>query len=93
MKIKSKLLPEGDLRYFARNKQLNKTRHKRNDFRFYITMGYVKFEFLKPIIDMAFCPFCGTNLYDFYVSDEYANEIEDETFTLGLRKPDNASGK
>lgn len=89
VKIKSKLLTEGDCWvYFTHNKQASKTRHKRKDLRFYITFGYEKFDFLMVKLNMTFCPYCGTNLYDFYVSDEYANEIEGETFDLGLRNPD-----
>jgi len=33
---------------------------------------------------LSFCPFCGVNLYTFYVKDrnieEYENEIEGKTF-------------
>jgi|GEM_PF-2040916 hypothetical protein len=29
-----------------------------------------------------YCPFCGTDLYKFYKSDEYANEIEGKTLKL-----------
>lgn len=88
VKFKSELLADGDLFYFTRNKLVSKTKHKRNDIRFFITMGYEKLELPMSVINMAFCPYCGTNLYDFYVSDEYANEIEGETFDLGLRNPD-----
>ena len=88
VKYKSKLLTDVGLFYFTRNKEISKTKHQRNDIRFCITMGYDKFECPMPVINMAFCPYCGTNLYDFYISDEYANEIEGETFDLGLRNPD-----
>ena len=88
VKFKSKRITDGGLYYFTRNKQLNKTKHKRNDIGFYLTFGYMEVDLLMVKLNMSFCPFCGTNLYDFYVSDEYVNEIEDETFSLGLRKPD-----
>jgi len=47
-----------------------------------MTMGYEKFSLNMAMANIAFCPFCGINLYDFYIKDEYANEIEGETFTL-----------
>ena len=47
-----------------------------------MAMGYEKFSLNMAMANIAFCPFCGTNLYDFYIKDEYANEIEGETFTL-----------
>ena len=55
---------------------------KRNDIRFFMTMGYEKFSFDLAMANISFCPFCGTNLHDFYNKDEYANEIEGETFKL-----------
>ena len=55
---------------------------KRNDIRFFMTMGYEKFSFNLAMANINFCPFCGTNLHDFYNKDEYANEIEGETFKL-----------
>lgn len=55
---------------------------KRNDIRFYMTMGYEKFSFDLAMVNINFCPYCGTNLHKYYDKDEYANEIEGETFTL-----------
>jgi transcription initiation factor IIE alpha subunit len=55
---------------------------KRNDIRFYMTMGYEKFSFDLAVANINFCPYCGTNLHKFYNKDEYANEIEGETFKL-----------
>ena len=31
---------------------------------------------------ISFGPFCGVNLYDYYKSDEFLNEIEGEAFKL-----------
>lgn len=65
----------------GREKKINK---RRNDIRFHLmTAPYVKFDMLKnPSIMINYCPFCGTNLYEFYNEDGYANEIEGETFKL-----------
>lgn len=82
VKFKSKQFTSGDKVYFSRNIQLSKTKNKRDDIRFFMTMGYEKFSLNMAMANIAFCPFCGTNLYDFYVKDEYINEIEGETFTL-----------
>jgi hypothetical protein len=50
-------------------------------YRFYITTGYTNFNFDVPSFFIEFCPFCGTNLYQFYTRDEYASEIEGVTFS------------
>jgi hypothetical protein len=31
-------------------------------------------------LGIEYCPFCGEDLFEFYNSDEYANEIEGDTF-------------
>ncbi|WP_198009285.1 hypothetical protein [Prevotella sp. oral taxon 317] len=59
---------------------LRGTRHKRADICFVMTMEYDTFTFDAPTVFISFCPFCGVNLYDYYKSDEYVNEIEGETF-------------
>lgn len=82
VKFNSKQLRSGDKIYFTRNIQVGKTKNKRDDIRFFMTMGYDKFSLNMALANIAFCPFCGINLYDFYVENEYANEIEGETFTL-----------
>jgi hypothetical protein len=82
VKFNSKQFASGDKIYFSKNIKLNKTQKKRDDIRFFMTMGYEKFSLNMALTNIAFCPFCGTNLYDFYVKDEYANEIEHETFNL-----------
>ena len=48
---------------------------KFNLFRFYITNGYQVDETNIPNLNIAFCPFCGTNLFNYYKSDEYINEV------------------
>ncbi len=56
-------------------------------------MGYEKFSLHLATCNIVFCPYCGTNLYDFYVGDEYANEIEGETFDLIFPEKSSESGK
>lgn len=51
-------------------------------YRYYITFGYKEFQIDMLAIFMEYCPFCGTDLFEFYQSDEYANEIEGQTFTI-----------
>ena len=45
-------------------------------------MGYDTFKLDLPLMNINYCPYCGTNLYKFYNKDEHANEIEGETFKL-----------
>lgn len=49
-----------------------------NIYRFYLTPGYKtgQKKRVKHII-IRYCPFCGTDLYDFYRSDAYVNEDPD----------------
>ncbi len=55
-----------------------------NPYGFWITVGYETFETWdlssKHRWPITYCPFCGKDLYKFYKSDEYANEIEGVTF-------------
>lgn len=55
---------------------------KRNDLRYFVTLGYDEFKLDLPLMNINYCPYCGTNLYKFYNKDEYANEIEGKTFIL-----------
>ena len=80
VKCTNPLVIEGLHLLFYENKALKKTKHKRKDIRFFMTMGYEKFSFRLPMVNIAFCPFCGKNLFDFYIDEEYINEIEGETF-------------
>ena len=43
-------------------------------YRFYLTVGYEKGEKNVPLRSFKYCPYCGTNLYNFYKSDDYINE-------------------
>lgn len=82
VKFNSKELTNNNFIFFFRNTEVNKTRNKRNDIRFFMTMGYEKFNLHLPMVNIIFCPFCGINLYDFYLDEKYANEIEGKTFNL-----------
>ncbi len=94
VKFRSPLLVnDRDMSMFLHNKQASRTKNKRNDIRFFITMGYEKFSLHLATCNIVFCPYCGTNLYDFYVGDEYANEIEGETFDLIFPEKSSESGK
>ena len=66
---------------FSVNKAASKTKNKRNDLRFVMTMGYEKFRLDLPLVYIIFCPYCGVNLFDFYTNDKYVNELEGHTFT------------
>ena len=61
------------------NKEL---KSRRNDLRYFVTLGYDIFKLDLPLMNINYCPYCGINLYKFYYKDEYANEIEGETFVL-----------
>ena len=54
----------------------------KNPLRFYITFGYEIFKIDMVAVFIEYCPFCGKDLYKFYKSDKYANEIEGETFPM-----------
>ena len=47
---------------------------KKHLYRYYITGGYKETDVKIPCFNIAFCPFCGTNLFKHYTSDKYANE-------------------
>ena len=54
--------------------------YKKPYFRFFITHGYEKFNMDLVVMNIAYCPFCGKNLFDFYKDDAIPNEIEGTTF-------------
>jgi hypothetical protein len=57
--------------------------NSKSSYRFYISYTNDKFKLSSPLfLFISFCPHCGQNLYKFYNKDEYANEIEGDTFTL-----------
>jgi len=81
VKFTSPIFLDGGYELFNISRLAQKTKNKRNDIIFCMTMGYETFRFeLSTII--IFCPFCGANLFDFYTDDSYINEIEGETFTI-----------
>jgi hypothetical protein len=47
-------------------------------YRFLIISGLVNDR--PPYINIAYCPFCGANLFNFYKSDIYINEKGDAFF-------------
>ncbi len=47
---------------------------------FYCTLGYDNFNIYLPKLNLRFCPFCGVKLKEFYKSEDYANEVEGNTF-------------
>lgn len=53
----------------------------RNEYRYYITLGYKKFSFFEVHwLPIWYCPFCGKRLDKLYKSDKYVHEIEGVTF-------------
>lgn len=48
---------------------------KENLYRFYITIGYNENQENVPNLNIAFCPFCGINLFKYYKNDECVNEV------------------
>jgi hypothetical protein len=44
--------------------------------RFFFLCGFVKDK--PPSINMAYCPFCGNNLFKFYKSEAYINAKESD---------------
>lgn len=68
--------------FLVSQKVNKKIKSKRNDLRYFVTMGYDTFNLNLPLMNISFCPFCGTNLYKLYTKDEHANEVEDESFTI-----------
>lgn len=45
-------------------------------YRFYVTPGYRIGQEVKRL-NIRYCPFCGTDLYAFYRSDQFVNEEPD----------------
>jgi hypothetical protein len=43
-------------------------------YRFYISEGYVENQKNVIFMNIAFCPFCGENLFKFYDNDCYINQ-------------------
>ncbi len=53
----------------------------KNLYRFYFVCGFMKDK--PPVINVRFCPFCGTNLFYYYKSDSYINGSYSD-FEIGL---------
>ena len=47
-----------------------------NLYRFFITAGYTSTDKAVPTMNIAYCPFCGQNLFEFYKKDKYVNESD-----------------
>lgn len=47
---------------------------KNNLYRFYVSFGYQKGDKNVLNLNIAFCPFCGANLFELYKNDYYVNE-------------------
>lgn len=50
---------------------------KSNLYRFFITPGYTEADRAVPTLNIAFCPFCGRNLFKYYKEEKYVNEYDD----------------
>jgi hypothetical protein len=57
---------------FNKNELLDKVK----PFRFFITLGYKTTDRNVPTLNIAHCPFCGQDLFNFYSLDEYINETD-----------------
>jgi hypothetical protein len=63
--------------------QDNPSKRKKFELKYFIvTMCYDVFSYNLPLMNINFCPYCGKNLHYFYDKEEYANEVEGETFQL-----------
>ncbi len=49
---------------------------KTKPYRFFITPGYDGTAEFTPTLNIAHCPFCGVNLFDYYVDESFVNESE-----------------
>lgn len=50
------------------------TENNKTLYRTFITPGYTLESRSIPIMPIAYCPFCGTNLLKLFSSEEYVNE-------------------
>ncbi|MGE7775631.1 hypothetical protein ACQKLP_12955 [Chitinophaga sp. NPDC101104] len=48
-------------------------------YRFFITPGYTLADRSVPVYNIAYCPFCGKDLFKFYKDDAFVNE-DDSSF-------------
>lgn len=56
---------------FAPNELMMATK---SEYRFFITPGYLDINTWIPLMNIAYCPFCGIHLFEFYNDDCYINE-------------------
>ena len=54
----------------------------KNLYRFFITPGYSSSDRGVPTFNIAYCPFCGENLFQYYKSDSYVNENDSDFLYL-----------
>jgi hypothetical protein len=50
--------------------------YPKTEYRFYLVCGLIKDK--PPFVNMAFCPFCGQNLFAFYKDDAFINRNIEE---------------
>ncbi len=51
----------------------------KSPYRFFVSVAYKKEDRCVPTLNIAYCPFCAQNLFEFYKDDQYVNE-EDDNF-------------
>lgn len=77
-------ITEGDFkREIFTNIQIVKLRkdsfnESKNLYRYLIVCGPIKDK--PPYVNMKYCPFCGTHLFEFYKTDEYINGKQEVFF-------------
>lgn len=49
---------------------------EKKPYRFFVSTAYALKDKGIATLNIAYCPFCGTSLFDFYKGDEYINEID-----------------
>jgi hypothetical protein len=49
---------------------------KEKSYRFFITPGYKVTDRQVPTMNVRYCPWCGQDLFEFYDSDNYVNEVD-----------------
>ena len=52
----------------------------KNLYRYLMVCGFLKSN--PPFVNMKYCPFCGTDLFEFYKSDEYINGKQEVFFSF-----------
>jgi hypothetical protein len=52
----------------------NELLDKNHQYRFYISEGYTEGQENVVFLNIAYCPFCGENLFKYYNKDNYINQ-------------------